>query len=79
MKHIAALLLAVILLGCASNAVVYLQNAAGDMVRCAPYPDSLSAMPAAARRQVDSCVADYQQRGYKTVPSPNRFVPETTF
>jgi hypothetical protein len=75
MRLISAILLAVALNGCASNAVVYLQNAAGEMVRCAPYPDSASATPADARRQVDNCVSDYQQRGYKTVPSPLRMIP----
>ena len=71
MKSSAAILLAIILTGCATSAVVYLQNMAGGMVRCGPYPDST----VAARMQLENCVIDYQLKGYQPVPSPLRMIP----
>jgi len=42
-------------------------------VLCGPYPDSAAAsMPVSTRMQLNTCVADYQMKGYRTVPSPNR-------
>ena len=73
-KPIAAIFLAVLLTGCAMSAVVYLQNMSGDMVRCGPYPESAS--NAAARAEIDRCVADYRSKGYDTLAGP-RFIPET--
>jgi len=74
MRPIAAILLAVVLMGCAMSAVVYLQNMNGDVVRCGPYPDTAS--NTAARAAIDRCVADYGSKGYNTTASP-RFIPET--
>jgi len=72
MKPIAAILLAGLLMGCAMSAVVYLQNANGEVVRCGPYPESAS--NAAASAAIDRCVADYGSKGYNTTASP-RFIP----
>jgi len=71
MKSSAAILLAIILSGCATSAIVYLQSAVGDMVRCGPYPDST----VAARMQLENCVSDHQPKGYQPVPSPLRMIP----
>ena len=77
MKPVAAIVLAVNLFGCATSAVVYLQNAAGEMTRCGPYPASTATSSAgadaAARTGLNDCVSDYESKGYRTVPSPMHF------
>src|SRR5215471_10938050 len=74
MRPLAAILLAVVLMGCAMSAVVYLQNMNCDVVRCGLFPDTASNTP--AREAIDLCVTHYGSKGSNTTASP-RFIHQT--
>ena len=66
-----AILLATLLVGCASSETVYMQNASGHGGKCGPYTLSgvggLQDANRTAFAQLRSCVDDFERQGYRRV------------
>lgn len=67
-----------ILSSCAGvGEIIFLQNAAGEIVQCGPYSAGLytAVERQAAARQLRECVADYQRGGFERIPRPSQALP----
>jgi len=67
MRFLAITLSALMLSGCSS--AVYMQHAkTGQVVKCGPYPQGVSAAGSALREI--KCVDDFKQQGFRRIPKP---------